>query len=513
MQAACGIQFPSDLLINTALDFSLLRDTNITKLTTKMVKYHEWLGWVATQRQQFATVDECIKDIQSKKNWSPATSARLHRSMLLIGNMDTKQIDGYIEVYKQRKQYRELRETGKAGNTYGTITSLNSLPNSVLQCGDESLISEYENLLQVYVKRRRSKQVSDCSYSTTRVMMHFFHSCLGSKTPLFERINTVQDIVQMYVGVYRSKFNTLLTSSIKQHCNRLFVLWQCVCSLKGIEDTTSVHEYRAILYGAIQSYRDGQPQTPLSPKQICFSAHEVIQLYAASECLLDKILLTLLFTTGLRVGGAVRCQLQNMYNFKTETVHATGHTIEKGGVCHEFYICSQLQTLIQRYIQSLPKTKPKFLFPARHNYYTKCCTTAHLQLRFNRLVAKANIKWKAHVHCTRHTLVAALRMIDTPSALIQMYIGHKNIRTTDTYGILSTAQLVQSMQLPWHTGNAHGQHQLIMVLDGTRKTIQNRPLHEKTLEILEKLVHNQRQHLGLTETQPPDETASHSTHR
>ena len=474
-----------------------------------MVRHHEWLGWVASYRQQFSTNDECIHDIKTKKKWACATHARLNRSLVFISNSSKEDIDFYISAYKRRIQFRNNRETGKAGSTCGIITTTNSLPNSILSSCNTSLISEYTALLNTFIESRQTAQswTIGHSFATTQSMMHFFHSCLQNRNPLFSDIRTTHDIVQLYTTAYHGKIGTLLPSTIKQHCNRLFVLCRCIYTLNNIE-LPDVNQFRVLFYQSInssprQSPVDAATQSP--PARKCFNTREVIRLYSVCECIKDKILLTLLFTTGLRVGGVSRCQLQNIYDFETMSVKSVGHTIEKGAVCREFYICKNLRALLHSYISSLPGKKPRFLFPARHHYTDKCCTTAHLQVRFNRLVVAAGIEWKAHIHCTRHTLIAALRIQKTPSALIQMYIGHKTIRTTDAYGILSTEQLVQSMHLPWLEDAATDLHvsQLLHVLDGSRIT-QNKTLDDETLQIFEKLVQNQKQYMSRqSATHPP----------
>ena len=478
-----------------------------------MVRYQEWMGWLALQRQQHATTDECIQAMEATKKWSAATQKRVVRSLALIDSFDECKTNTYINAYLDRVKYRELRETGKAGNTSGIITTTNSLPNSVLQSGDESLLSEYNDLLQVYIDTRSTHtRSSGHSYATTHVMMHFFHACLGSRQPLFSEIRTVAQVIQLYVDAYHQKLCTLLQSTIRQHCNRLLVLWQCVCRLNGLQNDTNVQRIRSDVYAAIEARNAGKPRS--SPpthkaKRCCFTSDEILQLYNACANIIDKLLLTLLLTTGLRVGGAARCQLQNIYDFEKKVAKTKGHTIEKGGVCREFYICQKLRSLINAYVTSLWPMKPRFLFPARHHFMDKCCTTAHLQVRFQRLLSAANIQWKAHIHCTRHTLIAALRMENIPSSLIQMFVGHKNIRTTDCYGILSTEQLVTTMQLPWRDDDTAGafDRQLLHVLDGST-VVRNESLDTETLQILEQLVHNQRRQMHVI----PAATATEQQH-
>jgi len=71
-----------------------------------------------------------------------------------------------------------------------------------------------------------------------------------------------------------------------------------------------------------------------------------------------------------------------------------------------------------------------------------------------RLGRRAGIDKRVHPHGLRHTLAAEMAREGIPINLIQAQLGHKSLRTTDTYlRHISPVELAQAMQARFWAGN------------------------------------------------------------
>lgn len=183
-------------------------------------------------------------------------------------------------------------------------------------------------------------------------------------------------------------------------------------------------------------------------KRRSFTVSEVRSLYAAAASdPLDDLLLTVLFTTGLRIGGVSRLPCFAPGERYCETV-------EKGGRVHAVPLAPAVH---ERALAWRPSTAPsgaegrRYLFPARHHPAEGCVSTSFLRTRFKALCQRAGVHGPhAHPHSTRHTVAVALRLAGRSLTDVQAFLGHARLSTTvEVYARPELEPLLSMLHLPW----------------------------------------------------------------
>ena len=286
-------------------------------------------------------------------------------------------------------------------------------------------------LLTAYLasQQRVGKSVSS---STVRTYKYFFSTCEQQHFPI-----TASDFVTVYI----QKARNCQRSTINRYRRQMILLYRVLFETGNALD--SVKTATRLINAECSALMSVCPVRP-SCRALAFSPSEVRQLYDICPVGgVNRLLLLLLFTTGLRVGGVCNLQVAHI-----DTHLAT--TTEKGNLKHEFSICQQLRSEIDMHILRLTKKiqcAPVYLFPSNLDGKRKC-TTASLQKRFRILCQKVGIK-QTNIHRTRHTVAQALRLAGKSEYLIQRFLGHGSVRTTSQYGALHMTQVVSALQLPW----------------------------------------------------------------
>lgn len=176
--------------------------------------------------------------------------------------------------------------------------------------------------------------------------------------------------------------------------------------------------------------------TPRKPTRlpVVLSKDEVSQLISAATSFRDKLLLSILYATGLRVSEAARLKWQDL-DFDRAQIRIVGG---KGAKDRTVMLSDQLLPLL-RQIWKLTKGQG-YLFPAEG----KRKEQRHLSPRtIERAVAKAvricGLKKKATPHSFRHSFATHLIEAGTDIRFIQKLLGHSNLETTTIYTKVATA--------------------------------------------------------------------------
>lgn len=185
-------------------------------------------------------------------------------------------------------------------------------------------------------------------------------------------------------------------------------------------------------------------------RQHAFSPEEVRRLHeAAASDPLDRLLLLLLLTTALRVGGLSRIPaLTDTDRFAV--------TEEKGGQRFPVYLAPCVREALRAWWAVCPpRPGARYLFPARYDV-ERPVSTSYLKRRFRRLCGRAGVLGPhAHIHTTRHTTAVALRLAGCRIVDIQAFLGHANPSTTlAVYCTPDFHQLVDLLRLPWMEGGS-----------------------------------------------------------
>ena len=180
-----------------------------------------------------------------------------------------------------------------------------------------------------------------------------------------------------------------------------------------------------------------------------FSCQEVRDLYLACETLFEKILLTFLFGTGMRIGGFCRlqCNTWDRCHPPREGEYLT--TREKGGKMVNYRLSPVMAKLLTQWISTGGNTE-RYLFPHPKH------TLLHIQSRFVRNtfmdIARrvGPLQPHVHPHTTRHTVIWTLWALGNPVEAISKFVHHSHTSTTmDRYIKPTDEDIHGSLNMPW----------------------------------------------------------------
>lgn len=177
--------------------------------------------------------------------------------------------------------------------------------------------------------------------------------------------------------------------------------------------------------------------TPRKPKRlpVVLSKSEVQQLISAGTSFRDKLLMSILYATGLRVSEVARLKWRDL-DFDRNQIRVVGG---KGDKDRTVMLSDQLRPLL-RHIWKLTGGQG-YLFPAEGN---RSAEIRHLSARtIERAVAKAvqicGLQKKATPHSFRHSFATHLIESGTDIRFIQKLLGHTHLETTTIYTKVATA--------------------------------------------------------------------------
>jgi hypothetical protein len=188
------------------------------------------------------------------------------------------------------------------------------------------------------------------------------------------------------------------------------------------------------------------------PKVHCFNADEVRRLYLACVHPLEKILLTTLFTTGMRIGGF--CLMERSGTVITDSsgslsVATSLWTSEKGNRRMNYPVGPSLVALLPDWVRG-GNDGPHYMFPSRPGGTTPMGTRGARKI-FMRIAARANISGAyVHPHTTRHTVAWTLGALGNELQNVADFVGHRSTQVTkDVYIAMNQAQTRSRMFIPW----------------------------------------------------------------
>jgi site-specific recombinase XerD len=167
----------------------------------------------------------------------------------------------------------------------------------------------------------------------------------------------------------------------------------------------------------------------------------------------DRVILELLFSTGLRVSELVSLN-RDQINLKTREFGIVG----KGGKSRVVFISKQAAESLDKYLKSrMDKFKPLFIRYSGKKDITLDDKSVRLTARsIQRLVKKyvklARLPVMATPHTLRHSMATDLLRSGADLRSVQEILGHKNIATTQIYTHVTDARL-REVHEKYHSGN------------------------------------------------------------
>lgn len=162
---------------------------------------------------------------------------------------------------------------------------------------------------------------------------------------------------------------------------------------------------------------------------IVLSQEEMKSLIQAAENKKHRLLIELMYSSGLRVSEAVSIKISDLdLNEKIGTVRSG-----KGKKDRLIIISKRLAEDIQKYIE-----KRKKKYPENNNPYLFSRKDTHITTRMAQKIvkdsaAKANINKRVFCHALRSSFATHLLEAGTDIRVIQELLGHTNLATTERY--------------------------------------------------------------------------------
>jgi len=173
-------------------------------------------------------------------------------------------------------------------------------------------------------------------------------------------------------------------------------------------------------------------KSPKIPKSIpkVLAKKEISKLISNAKNLKSKLMIQILYSSGLRVSELVTLKLEDLDLEKNEGWVRSG----KGSKDRFFILSNKIIPLIKKHISTLDKEE-KYVFPGKNGHLT----TRDVQKIIQNAAAKS--KLKATPHTLRHSFATHLLDEGTDIRLIQELLGHSDLSTTQIYTHVSKEQL------------------------------------------------------------------------
>lgn len=172
----------------------------------------------------------------------------------------------------------------------------------------------------------------------------------------------------------------------------------------------------------------------------------------------DELFLTLLLTTGMRVGGFVKMKCADVADLQADgrwQARTEGKTQEKGGKIQSFLLTKRVQELLTQWLnRGRPlqdsSAAPGYVFPGL--FAQSHVSTHSFRLRFRRMCKAAALHGPAcHPHSLRHCFAHMMLELGNPVEMVARLLGHLDPVITQKYYLKeSAAEVSERAILPWH---------------------------------------------------------------
>jgi len=176
-------------------------------------------------------------------------------------------------------------------------------------------------------------------------------------------------------------------------------------------------------------------KTPKIPKSIpiFLTVDEIRKLFKSTSSKKSKLIMRLLYATGLRVSECVNLKISDL-ELKDNVAWVRAG---KGGKDRPIFFSNKLSEELNKYIQTLDE-KEQYLFPGRDNGHL---STRNIQKIINNTAKKAKIPKKVTAHKLRHSFATHNLDKGVDIRIIQELLGHSDLSTTQIYTHVSKEQL------------------------------------------------------------------------
>lgn len=159
---------------------------------------------------------------------------------------------------------------------------------------------------------------------------------------------------------------------------------------------------------------------------VVLSRNEIIKIINCAHNLKHKLLLSLIYGSGLRVSEVVKIKISHL-DLASKSLLVKD---AKGQKDRHTILSNSSIKLLNLYLPNLPDTQ-KYLFSGMSGENHLSQRSA--QKIFDHALAESNIKKEASCHSLRHSFATHLLEGGVDIRYIQKLLGHQNIKTTEIY--------------------------------------------------------------------------------
>lgn len=177
------------------------------------------------------------------------------------------------------------------------------------------------------------------------------------------------------------------------------------------------------LYNLLEK-KDIKINLPKKEKKLpnVLTKNEIFRLIHSADNLKSKLIISMLYSSGMRVSEMVNLKRQDLDLENGEGTVKKG----KGSKDRLFMINKDLSEGLLKYLEKYKENI--YLFSKE-----KPLTTRNIQKIINKTSKKAGIKKKVTPHTLRHSFATHLLESGTDIRVIQVLLGHENLQTTQIY--------------------------------------------------------------------------------
>lgn len=246
--------------------------------------------------------------------------------------------------------------------------------------------------------------------------------------------------IKQFLNYYDQPLDNLDSETIKDY--QFYLL-----TVKKASDSKVRQVYSAMKYFYTQTLCRswGEMKIPQLKKKkklpTCFTFNEVISIIEHSSNIKHKTLLTIIYSSGLRVSEASRLKLTDIKRERKRLLVSLG----KGGKDRYTILSALCLKQLDNYWRLY---KPEYwLFPGRKG---KALSSRACQHAFYSAKERAGISKEGGIHILRHSF--ATHFLESGGGLFQLqkFMGHKCLKTTLVYAHVQDENIVASSPLDFY---------------------------------------------------------------
>lgn len=281
------------------------------------------------------------------------------------------------------------------------------------------------------------------SSASIQAILRFYNTILPKLELNIQNTKDLENIDKEHLAI---KFDKKYIEALNLNQTQLKWLRTLLVDLLGISiEKDGFSQFIKKKHSLIQA-DDGGDKHRLSAKELQLLYEQV------QGDVRDELIYMLFVTTGMRIGGLVRIQLNHVAEISGSNVvpKTTGRTLEKGSKWFTFVINARVSELLVLWIKNLRANNGSpYLFPGR-------CEVPHLKeasvrKRFHMWCRKAGLSGAhLHPHSLRHSYGHLLIEAGNSVHEVSKLLGHANISTTEMFYLKESAvDVAKRANIPW----------------------------------------------------------------